>query len=311
MARAQADDLAVVMDLLDQRTAWLHERGSDQWSTREFKPLMQDAIAQGFTWLLRDEAGTAVATLTTNTVADPDFWNSNEIAQPAYYLSKLATAIQWKGHGIGKLLISWSAKYAREHGVNLIRWDVWRTNHGLQDYYRSLGAQHLRTVEVPGRRSGALFEQWTSNEGIKEISTENQLVPVVRLPSERLELPQVRETIEDVRGNPTDVEPGTRRVTSWPVAGLDTLPNSTSAAAPSLRPPIPHPLCITPSKPVVLFNPGTSWRLHRGYGSPLVEAWPEQLRLATLRPGHAYLVRLSGDHEHIEVVADKGLGDQR
>jgi hypothetical protein len=48
--------------------------------------------------------------------------------------------------------------HASKSGRDIVRWDAWRTNPQLQDYYRSIGAQHLRTVDVADRWSGALFE---------------------------------------------------------------------------------------------------------------------------------------------------------
>lgn len=157
MRRAAAEDLPAVMSLLDARTQWLRARDTDQWSTRAFQPVMEGAIERGETWLLCED-GQAVATLTMNTTADPDFWTHDEQTTPAFYLSKLATSLDHKGRGLGALLIDWAAGYACEHGILWLRWDVWRTNVELQNYYRSIGATPLRVVNIPGRYSGALFE---------------------------------------------------------------------------------------------------------------------------------------------------------
>jgi hypothetical protein len=40
-----------------------------------------------------------------------------------------------------------------------MRMNVWSTNGRLHDYYRALGFKHVRTVDIPGRMSGALFER--------------------------------------------------------------------------------------------------------------------------------------------------------
>src|SRR3990170_1014573 len=78
--------------------------------------------------------------------------------QPALYLSKLATRPAVGGQGLGALLVECANHYANARGISRLRWDVWRTNANLQTYYKRLGAQHVRTVEVPNRSSGALFE---------------------------------------------------------------------------------------------------------------------------------------------------------
>jgi hypothetical protein len=55
-------------------------------------------------------------------------------------------------------MIRWIQDRAAQTGLDFVRWDAWRTNSRLQDYYRSIGARHVRTVDVAGRWSGALFE---------------------------------------------------------------------------------------------------------------------------------------------------------
>jgi GNAT superfamily N-acetyltransferase len=155
---ARAEDLDTVMKLLDARIRWLRDAGSDQWSTgNTFRTRLTDHISRGETWLIEDD-GEPIATITIRTDGDPDFWTPDELREQAAYVSKMATRIDRKGGGIGALMIRWAQDHAARTGLDLVRWDAWRTNRRLQDYYRSIGAQHLRTVEVAGRWSGALFE---------------------------------------------------------------------------------------------------------------------------------------------------------
>jgi GNAT superfamily N-acetyltransferase len=164
--RATPVNIEVVMALLDQRIAWLREHGSDQWSTREFRPRMITSIREGHTWLMYERttgpaaaASTPVATITASPVGDRDFWTPQELRHPTLYLSKLATALNRRGHGLGALLIDWARDHGARTGHLVARWDVWRTNHQLQAYYRRMPhVRYLRTVNVPGRYSGALFE---------------------------------------------------------------------------------------------------------------------------------------------------------
>lgn len=158
MRRAGADDLSEVMALLDERTRWLHERGKEQWNTgRNFETLIVDAIGQRNTWLLRDNDA-SLATLTLTSDGDTDFWTPEELREPALYLGKMASALRRSGEGLGSLMLSWAQDWAARSGFDSLRWDVWRTNNHLQDYYRSIGGRYVRTVQAAGRWSGALFE---------------------------------------------------------------------------------------------------------------------------------------------------------
>lgn len=158
MHPAAPEELPDVMTLIDERRRWLRERGIDQWNVgREFKTRMANAIDRHEVWLLRDD-GAPLATLTMTPKGDPDFWTSDELQEPALYLGKMATTVERGGQGLGALLLSWARDRAARCGFNVLRWDVWKTNTNLLRYYCSAGARHIRTVDVPGRWSGALFE---------------------------------------------------------------------------------------------------------------------------------------------------------
>jgi GNAT superfamily N-acetyltransferase len=158
MRRAGAADLLEVMALLDERTRWLRERGSDQWNTgRNFETGIIDSISRRNAWLLRDD-GASLATLTLTSDGDADFWTPGELREPALYLGKMASAVRRSGEGLGSLMLSWAQDWTARSGFDSLRWDVWRTNERLQNYYRSVGGRYVRTVHVAGRWSGALFE---------------------------------------------------------------------------------------------------------------------------------------------------------
>lgn len=146
------------MALLDRRRQWLQERGSEQWSIgRAFSTRMADAVDRRETLLLRDD-GEAVATFTMTSKGDADFWTPDELKESALYLGKMATSIRRRGEGLGCLMLSWAQDWAAKSGYDSLRWDVWRTNDQLQDYYRSIGGQYIRTVHAAHRWSGALFQ---------------------------------------------------------------------------------------------------------------------------------------------------------
>jgi GNAT superfamily N-acetyltransferase len=155
---ASPADLSVVMALLDERRRWLAERGSDQWNTgRAFESRMADAVDRREVLLLHDD-GVPIATFTMTPEGDPDFWTPDELKESALYLGKMASAVRRRGEGLGVLMLSWAQDRAARSGFDLLRWDVWKTNSQLQDYYRSIGGQYIRTVHAAHRWSGALFE---------------------------------------------------------------------------------------------------------------------------------------------------------
>lgn len=154
--RARPDEADHASALVAARRDWLRGRGLDQWH-RDPSPAVRQAVAAGQCWLLVD-GETPIATATLTSTADPEFWTPEEAREPALYLSKAATAMERRGEGLGKLLLHTAAAYAHSLGIPRLRWDVWKTNAELQQHYRDIGATYLRTVDLPHRYSGALFE---------------------------------------------------------------------------------------------------------------------------------------------------------
>jgi GNAT superfamily N-acetyltransferase len=158
--RAVADDTATVHAILKHAAGWLHDAGYDQWpdssaSLRYDQILRQ--IGRGGTFLVHD-GHDPVATIATTTEADPDFWTLAEQAEAAVYVSKAAIVRRCSGHGLGALLLRWVVDRASREGARWARLDAWRTNEDLHTYYREQGWDYLRTVDLPHRRSGALFQ---------------------------------------------------------------------------------------------------------------------------------------------------------
>jgi GNAT superfamily N-acetyltransferase len=155
---AETGEQDIVLGLLAQRIAWLHRRGSDQWSRwNHWPPKIIDSIAAGDVWLACD-AGRPVGTITIEFHGDPDFWTETENAEPAAYLSKLATDPAYAGRDLGALIIAWAIDRAYHHNARVVRLDAWKTNTKLHAYYRAHGWTYLRTVANSRRNSGALFQ---------------------------------------------------------------------------------------------------------------------------------------------------------
>lgn len=161
MRQASPDDLDQVIELLTRRREWLEARGSDQWSTNRhrLRPRMDEAIRTGRTWLLTDLNRRTLGTITITTEGDRDFWTADELATRALYLSRLATDPDYAGHELGRVMLDWALWMANKRGCAEVRLDAWKTAAGLHEYYVQHGWTYLRTVQAPGRYSGALFSR--------------------------------------------------------------------------------------------------------------------------------------------------------
>jgi len=156
--RAGTDNLADVLAVLNGAADQLHARGLDQWPAGFGAERIGPYLARGEMWLVRDEDGQAVATVRAIADADPDFWTSAESRDLALYVEKLARTPK-APPGTGTMLLRWITDRAASLGYSWVRLDAWRTNTGLHRYYLDRGWTYLRTVEAPGRRSGALFQR--------------------------------------------------------------------------------------------------------------------------------------------------------
>ncbi len=157
--RADPDDAATVHSLIHAAARWLHDRGYDQWphnSPTLSYTRLQEQIRRGETWIVSDGRD-PVATIAVSPVGDPDFWTPDELAESAVYCSK--AAVVRRGEGLGALLMRWVIDRAAMQGALWARLDAWRTNSELHAYYRGQGWDYLRTVELPNRRSGVLFQK--------------------------------------------------------------------------------------------------------------------------------------------------------
>jgi GNAT superfamily N-acetyltransferase len=157
---AGTGDLWAVLRLLGDATGWLADKGLDQWqgqgAARRRKVKVQTDIAAGVLFVV-EHLGRVIATITVDEFADADFWKRKDRPRDALYVHRMAVARTNAGVGLGAAMLDWAAVRAERVGRPLLRLDAWATNTALHGYYRSLRFAHVRTEDVPGRGSGALF----------------------------------------------------------------------------------------------------------------------------------------------------------
>lgn len=156
---ATAADLADVLTLLAETADWLNGRGVRQWPAGGFPAeRIAPLIESGDMYLVEGERG-VVATIALDGNADPEFWRAGDRPGAALYVHKLAVARSCSGLGLGQALLDWAGLRVVATGRRWLRLDCSKDNLRLQGYYRGQRFTHLRTVDLPHRASGALFQR--------------------------------------------------------------------------------------------------------------------------------------------------------
>ncbi|WP_433890733.1 GNAT family N-acetyltransferase [Streptomyces sp. CA-111067] len=157
---ARPDELGIVEGLLGEASAWLAARGIDQWQYPPHTERIRAAIQQGEVFLAFGGDRPA-ATLQVDASADPEFWTAEDRPEDALYVHRMAVSRAVAGARLGSSLLNWAADRAAGAGKPWLRLDAWKDNPGLHRYYESEGFTLVRVIDLPHRRSGALFQRST------------------------------------------------------------------------------------------------------------------------------------------------------
>lgn len=158
LRRARADEVDAVADMWAEAGRWLATIGSDQWQYPARRERIATSIAAGQCWLL-DCGETTLATVTLDGHADPEFWTPADEPGRALYVHRMVVRRQAAGAGLGAALLDWAGAQAEAAGRAWLRLDAWRTNEALRRYYEAQGFTLVRVVDLPHRRSGALYQR--------------------------------------------------------------------------------------------------------------------------------------------------------
>lgn len=158
-------DVDRLVQLRAEAAHWLAERGSDQWKNDWPNPdamiaRIREAVRNGETWCVQDR-DVVIGTLSLNHTPYPGLWTPAELAEPSRYAHRVIVTRTYAGTGLGAELLDWAATQAAHAGEKWLRVDVWTTNISLQNYYLRHGFQHVRTLDLDGYPSGALFQRAT------------------------------------------------------------------------------------------------------------------------------------------------------
>ncbi|MEW9532296.1 GNAT family N-acetyltransferase [Microbispora sp. NPDC049125] len=160
LRRATPEDLPAVLALLAEAAHWLDALGVRQWPAGGFPAhRIEPLIAEGVVYLLGGAGRPPAATVAVDGHADPEFWRPSDRPGDALYVHKLAVSRGYSGQGLGETLLDWAGLRAGAQGRRWLRLDCSKDNARLQSYYSGAGFRHVRTVDLPHRASGALFER--------------------------------------------------------------------------------------------------------------------------------------------------------
>jgi GNAT superfamily N-acetyltransferase len=166
--QATSADAPAIAELRAEARRWLASIGSDQWSAPpHYDPAsphgIEAGIARGEVYVIRD-GDSVTATMTVDDHADAEFWTPEDRPDEALYVHRMIVARAARGRDLGGLMLDFATEVAAEAGKRWLRLDAWRSNVALQNYYLGKGFTHVRTVDLPHRGSGALFQRPTGVE---------------------------------------------------------------------------------------------------------------------------------------------------
>ncbi|MFE3016698.1 GNAT family N-acetyltransferase [Streptomyces sp. NPDC059256] len=153
-------DLGTIEGLLTEASVWLASLGIDQWQYPPHRDRIVQAIERGECFLAVQD-GHPIATLQVDSFADPEFWGVSDRPDAALYVHRMAVSREAAGGSVGKELLNWAVDRATAAGKSWLRLDAWKDNPGLHRYYERRGFELVRIVDLPHRRSGALYQRPT------------------------------------------------------------------------------------------------------------------------------------------------------
>jgi GNAT superfamily N-acetyltransferase len=165
--QAHEADKPIIQALQAEAAEWLAGKGTDQWQPaamadrRKSRPNDRDllsAIKRGEVFLVKDDDD-VIGTITLDDYADPEFWLPSDEPRTALYVHRMIISRKASGRDLGSAMLDWAAQQVALAGRTWLRLDAWRTNTALHDYYRRHGFTDVRTVSLPWRGSGALFQR--------------------------------------------------------------------------------------------------------------------------------------------------------
>ncbi|GAA3754410.1 GNAT family N-acetyltransferase [Streptomyces tremellae] len=155
---AGSSDAQTIASMWGETSEWLAARGIDQWQYPASMEKIARDIDRGTAYLVREQDA-LIGTITVDESADAEFWRPDDLPEDALYGHRIIVLPSAQGNAVGTALLDWASRKAERLGKSWLRVDAWKTNAALGSYYERQGFEHVRTVDLPHRRSGALYQR--------------------------------------------------------------------------------------------------------------------------------------------------------
>ncbi|WP_046503479.1 GNAT family N-acetyltransferase [Streptomyces odonnellii] len=155
---AASSDADVIASMWSEASRVLAQKGIDQWQYPANAKKISRDIERGTAYIVHD-FGVNLGTITVDESANPKFWTPEDAPTDALYAHRVIVLPFAKGRSVGASMLDWASQKARKAGKSWLRVDAWKTNAQLGSYYQRQGFTHVRTVDLPNRRSGALYQR--------------------------------------------------------------------------------------------------------------------------------------------------------
>ena len=163
IVQAQASELDIVVDILEEAASWLASRGIDQWRPGSFLgpryASIADQVNRGEIYLAMLD-GKPVGTLTLQW-EDKKFWG--DVPDDAGYVHRIAIRRACAGIGLGRQLLQWAERAAAAAGKDFLRLDCMAENQALCEYYERANFEYRGEIQGKGWR-GRLYEKKVRTE---------------------------------------------------------------------------------------------------------------------------------------------------
>ncbi|MFD4589044.1 GNAT family N-acetyltransferase [Streptomyces sp. NPDC058434] len=145
---ARPDDLSALTSVIEDRAAWMRERGLDDWEGwLSSAPMMAARAVRSRSpgWVLEHARGRVVGCTSLSDRPLDEGWSVAEGEEPALYLNTTVTDPAWRRYRPGALLAAWVLERAAATGRTWVRRGC--TSEELMRYYRDVqGFGLVRTV---------------------------------------------------------------------------------------------------------------------------------------------------------------------
>lgn len=156
IGKASIETGSKILDLLKSRAMDLRDKGSQQWSfllTGQEDAELLDLVSRGYFYKVSQTTPQKIAA--TFMLSDKqEEWDihlwGREDTIGTIYLHKLAVALEYKGEGLGDLLMDWIKQHVQELGYTKIRLDCVADSEKLRDFYEKHGFMLVKIADEHG-----------------------------------------------------------------------------------------------------------------------------------------------------------------